>query len=150
MAMQEAQWSAIRQAIIEAEQPINTILTEIARDLDTYIYPLTITAAEGRYSLLIFSYNARRAGLKPEERSQLLKEIIASKTAFDLAVVTKPSKVPETLQKTHSKLVKLAKSNGNPQDLAEVKAWLERFKTDVEQLVIAVKQLAQIQGEKQK
>ncbi|MCZ8067633.1 MULTISPECIES: hypothetical protein [unclassified Microcystis] len=148
MAIQEAQWSAVRQAIIDAEAPINTILTEIGNDLDAYVYPLTVTGANQRYKLLIINYNQRRAQLKPEERSKLLNDILSAKTAYDLAIVTKPSIVPNDLLETHSKLVKLAKSDGNPKDLAEVKAWLDRFKTDVEQLIVAVKQLAQIEGEK--
>ena len=148
MAIQEAQWSAVRQAIIDAEAPINTILTEIGNDLDLYVYPLTVTGANQRYSLLIINYNQRRTQLKPEERSKLLNDILSAKTAYDLAIVTKPSIVPNDLLETHSKLVKLAKSDGNPKDLAEVKAWLDRFKTDVEQLIVAVKQLAQIEGEK--
>ncbi|MFN7556444.1 hypothetical protein, partial [Microcystis sp.] len=112
------------------------------------VYPLTVTGANQRYKLLIINYNQRRAQLKPEERSKLLNDILSAKTAYDLAIVTKPSIVPNDLLETHSKLVKLAKSDGNPKDLAEVKAWLDRFKTDVEQLIVAVKQLAQIEGEK--
>lgn len=150
MATQQAQWSAVRQAIIKAEQPINTILTEIGKDLDAYVYPLTVTGSDQRYTLLILNYNQRRAQLKPAERIEFLNDIIKAKAAYDLAVITKPSIVPNDLLEAHSKLVQLAKSDGNPKDLAEVKAWLERFKADVEQLVIAVRQLAQIEGDKQK
>jgi hypothetical protein len=146
MAIEEAQWQNIRQAILDAEQPINTILTEIANDLDAYVYPLNTTGTAQRYSFLIVYYNDRRNQVKPAERTALLQEILASKKAYDQAVVIKPSKSIKTLQKTHTKLVALAQSGGNPKDLAEVKAWLERFKSDVEQLATAVKQLVISQG----
>jgi hypothetical protein len=149
MAIEEAQWQNIRKAILDAEQPINIILTEIASDLDAYVYPLNITTTSDRYSSLIVYYNERRNQLKPAERTALLQEILASKKAYDQAVAIKPSKSIKTLQETHTKLVALAKSGGNPKDLAEVKAWLERFKSDVEQLATAVKQLVRSQGGQQ-
>jgi predicted DNA-binding protein len=146
MATEEAQWQKIRQAILDAEQPINTILTEIASDLDAYVYPLNITGTAQRYRFLMVYYNDRRNQVKPAERTALLQEILVSKKAYNDAVAIKPSKSIKTLQETHTRLVALAKSGGNPKDLAEVKAWLERFKADVEQLATAVKQLVRSQG----
>lgn len=40
----------------------------------------------------------------------------------------------------------MAKSDGSIKDIAELRAWLEKFKDDAEQLKEAVIQLAQIQG----
>jgi hypothetical protein len=143
-AIQEAQWEAVRQAIIDSEEPINTILTGIAEDLRLYNLAI-ITGADQRYTVLVIAYNDRRFQLKDSERFASLQNIVESQALIARSV--DPAKVPNNLKDSHGKLVKLAESGGSPKDLAEVKASLERFKADVEQLVIAVKQLAQLQGD---
>lgn len=70
------------------------------------------------------------------------------KTAYDLAVRSKPSAIPNQLEKVHMALVETAKSNGAPKSLAELKAELDQFEGDVEQFKNAVEQLAQIKREK--
>lgn len=144
IAIQEAQWSEIRKSIIEAEQPVNTVLNSVADDLDSYAFPLLITGANERYSLLILYYNENRLQFNQEKRAVVLAKILEYKTAYDLAAINKPSKIPNNLKEAHTSLVKLAKSDGSPKDLAELRAWLEKFEEDAEQFKEAVTQLAQL------
>lgn len=144
IAIQEAQWSEIRKSIIEAEESVNTILTAVADDLDTYALPLVTVGADARYSLLINYYNNNRLRFKQEERAATIAKIVEYKKTYDLAAINKPSIIPNDLIETHKSLVKLAKSDGSVKDIAELKAWLDKFKEDAEQLKDAVIQLAQI------
>jgi hypothetical protein len=147
-AIQEAQWNEIRKSIIEAEEPVNTVLKAIANDLDTYALPLVRVGADAKYSLLISYYNNNRSRFTQEERAVIVNEIAAYKYTYDLASINKPSEIPNDLVEAHNSLVKLAKSDGSVKDIAELKAWLEEFKEDAEQLRDAVIQLAQIKGVK--
>jgi hypothetical protein len=144
--LQEAQWNEIRNSIKEAEEPVNTVLDAVAADLDTYGYPIAVTGADARYSLLLQYYNENRSQFTQEKRAAFLTKILEYKTAYDLAVITKPSKIPNDLKAAHTSLVDIAKSDGSPKDIAELRAWLERFKDDAEQLKIAVEQLAGLKG----
>jgi hypothetical protein len=149
IAIEEAKWSAIRNSIIEAEAPVNTVLKSVGNDLDTYILPLTTTDADLRYSLLIDYYNNNRLRFTQVERNRIVTKIADYKKTYDLVTNNKPSKIPNDLLESHKSLVKLAKSNGSVKDIAELKAWLDKFKSDVEQLKEAVNQLSQIQKVKQ-
>jgi hypothetical protein len=149
IAIQEAQWSEIRKSIIEAEEPVNTVLKSIANDLDTYALPLVRVGADAKYSLLISYYNNNRSRFSQEERAVIGNKIAAYKYAYDLAAINKPSEIPNDLVEAHNSLVKLAKSDGSVKDVAELRAWLEEFKEDAEQLRDAVIQLAQIKGVKE-
>ena len=140
--LEEAKWNTIRESVIEAEESVNTVLDEVANDLDTYVYPLTITGADQRYSLLIQTYNEKRLQLSQGARRTVLDDIITAKTTYDLALVNLPSKIPNNLKGAHTSLVKIANSDGAPKDLAELRAWLERFKDDAQQLKTAIEQLA--------
>lgn len=144
IAIQEAQWKKIRKSIIEAEEPVNTVLTSVADDLDTYALPLKILDADAQYSLLINYYNQNRSHFAQQERAAIISKIVTYKTSFDLAAINKPSKLPNDLKNAHKSLVKLAKSDGSIKDIAELRAWLENFKDDATQLKEAIIQLAQI------
>lgn len=141
--LQNRQWKDIRKAIIDAEEPVNTILTAVAADLDRYVEPLQDVNADERYSMLINYYNNNRLQLKLEERVALLAEIRQLKTAYDLAALSKPSTIPNQLKQVHIALVETAKSNGAPKNLAQLKAELEQFKSDAEQLKSSIEQLAE-------
>ncbi|WP_341528137.1 hypothetical protein WKK05_01940 [Nostoc sp. UHCC 0302] len=145
IAIQEAQWSEIRKSIIEAEKPVETVLTAVAEDLDAYALPIVTTGANERYSILINYYNRNRLEFSQNEREDILEKIFDSKQAYDLAVINKPSEIPNGLKNAHASLVKLAKSDGSLKDLSELRAWLEKFQDDAEELKEAVIQLAQIQ-----
>ena len=142
--LQDLQWKEIRKAIINAEDPVNTILTAVAADLDRYVDPLQDVNANARYSRLINYYNNNRLRLSPGERVEVLAKIRDFKTAYDLAVLSKPSTIPNQLKQVNLALVKTAKSNSSPQNLAQLKAELEQFKDDAEQLKNAIEQLAGI------
>lgn len=146
ITLQEAQWSEIRKSIVEAEKPVNTVLTAVAEDLDTYGLPIASSGAKERYILLISYYNRNRMQFNQKERAAILSKIAEYKSAYDLAVVNKPSRIPNDLKEAHMALVKLAKSDGSIKDIAELRAWLEKFKDDAEQLRVAINQLAQIHG----
>lgn len=141
ISLQNRQWKEIREAIIKAEDPINTILTAVATDLDKYVDPLQDVNADTRYTRLIVYYNRNRFQLNQEQRVTLLAKIRELKTAYDLAVLSKPSTIPNQLKKVHMALVETAKSNGSPKSFAQLKAELEQFKDDAEQLKTAIEQL---------
>jgi hypothetical protein len=148
LILQEAQWNEIRNSIKEAETPVNTVLDTVAADLDAYAYPIIVTGANERYSLLIDYYNNNRLQFTTQEkRAAFLTKILEYRTAYNLALINKPSKIPNDLKAAHISLVNIAKSDGSPKDIAELRAWLERFKDDAEQLKIAVEQLAELKGE---
>ena len=148
ISLQEAKWSEIRKSIIEAETSVNTVLTSIGSDLDTYAYPLIIVGADARYSLLISYYNRNSPRFSQAERSSILNKISEYKKTYDLAAINQPSKIPNDILEAHKSLVKLAKSDGSIKDIAELKSWLEKFKEDAEQIKEAVNQLNQISGKK--
>lgn len=105
IAIQEAQWKEIRKSIIEAEEPVNTVLTSIADDLDTYALPLKTLGADAQYSLIINYYNNNRLKFNQQERTSILSKIIDYKSAFDLAVINRPSEIPNSLKEAHKSLV---------------------------------------------
>lgn len=143
-SIQEAKWSEIRKSIVEADEPIGKVLTAVADDLDTYASPLTIIAAKKRYIVLINYYNLNRFKLNQAERASVLAKIVNYKKSYDLVSANKPSQIPNDILSAHKILVKLAKSDGSIRDLAELRAWLEKFKNDAEQLKDAVNQLVEI------
>lgn len=95
------------------------------------------------YTTLIVYYNENRLRLSTEERVAVLAEIRERKTAYDLAVLSKPSTIPNQLKQVHMALVETAKSNGAPKDLAHLKAELEEFKDDAYQLKSSIEQLVE-------
>ncbi len=141
ISIQESKWSEIRKSIVEAEEPINNVLTAIATDLDTYAFLLTKIEANKRYSLLINYYNNNRLRFSREERVRIISQIGNYKKFYDSVSLNKPSNIPNGILNAHKSLVKLAKSDGSIKDIAELKAWLEKFKDDAEKLKNAVNQL---------
>jgi hypothetical protein len=146
ISIEEAKWSNIRNSIIEAEKPINNLLTAIAKDLDTYAFPLTEINAIQRYSLLINYYNNKKSQLSQVDRLRLIGRIVESKKNYDITSVRKPSTVPNGILSAHQALVKLAKSDGSISDIAELRSLLEKFKDDVGELKEAVNQLSNSKG----
>ena len=146
MILQEAQWNEISNSIKEAEVPVNTVLGAVASDLDAYAYPIIVTGANARYSWLIDYYNNNKSQFTQEKRAAFLTKILEYRTAYNIAVINKPSKIPNDLKAAHVSLVNIAQSDNAPKDIAELRAWLEKFKDDVEQLKLAVEQLAQLKG----
>lgn len=139
--LQERQWSEIQKSIIAAEAPVNIILDAVAEDLDRYVDPLQDLGSEERYTTLVVYYNLQRLKLKPEERVAMLAKIREYKSAYDFTALYKPSIVPRQIKEVHMALVETAKSDGAPQDVAQLKAELDLFKDDVEQLKDAIGQL---------
>ena len=56
--------------------------------------------------------------------------------------ISKPSDIPNNLLEAHKSLVKLAKTDGSIKNIAELRAWLEKFEEDVKELKDAVVQLS--------
>ncbi len=148
VSIQESKWSEIRKSIVEAEVPIDKVLTAVAEDLDTYALPLLTSTSNKRYRILVNYYNRNLSRSSQSERAALLAKISAYKKAYDLAAINKPSRIPNDILAAHRSLIKLAKSDGSIKDIAELKAWLEKFKDDAEQLKDAVNQLVKIQEDK--
>lgn len=139
--LEKRRWNALQKAIIEAEIPVNIVLDQIAYDLDSYVDPLLDTAADDRYTTAVAYYNLKRTSLKPQERTEILGRIRDYKSAYDTAALYKPSSIPNQMKKAHTALVKTAKSNRSPANLAALKAELELLKDDVEKLKTATQQI---------
>lgn len=138
-SLDERRWREIRASVIEAELPINALLDGVAKDLDSYVDPVLDLAAEDRYTTAIVYYNLRRKDLTSEQRTRMLQEIRDYKVAYDAARLQKPSSVVLQLKKAHAQLVKVAKSDRAPRDVAALNAELALFKDDVDQLKSAVR-----------
>lgn len=127
--LEERRWREIRKAIIEAEEPVNSVLNWVAEDLDGYVDPLLDLAVEDRYRTAIVYYNLKRKDLNIEQRTSILQQIREYKAAHDTAKLQKPSSIPAQMKKVHVALAKVAKSNRAPKDLAALKAELDRRST---------------------
>lgn len=137
-SLERKRWNTLRSSIIEASRPINVILDQIARDLDSYVDPLTDLAANDRYTTAIVYYNLRKKDMSADQRSKALASIRQYKEAYDTAAHYKPSTIPKRIKSVHEELVKVAKYNRTPQDLASLRGELSEFVEDVERLRNAV------------
>ncbi len=147
-SIQESKWSEIRKSVVEADEPIEKVLTAVMEDLDTYALPLTTVVANKRYRLLVNYYNNNRLKFNQSERASVIAKIVNYKKSYDLASINKPSIIPGDILVAHKSLVKIAKSDGSIRDVAELRAWLEKFRADAEQLRDAVDLLVKIKEEK--
>lgn len=145
IALQEIQFSAIQDAVFDAEEPVNTVLDAIAEDLDAYVKTYLDLAADDAYTTLIDYYNRNRLSLSQSQREALLDRILERKNTFDSVKLNKPSVIPRQLKQVHLALVNSVESGGNAADLAQLRAEIDHFENEVAKLQTG---LVQITGDK--
>jgi hypothetical protein len=139
-AVKKKQESALENAVLTGEAPINNLLGFLMTDLDNYVTTTQITGVQGKLAGLVVAYNTDRSKLSFEQRQQRLEAIRTAADAYRVVQQRKTSNVILGMKKTHEALVKAVKSKSQ-KNLGELLAAMESYESDVRELVEAVSEL---------
>ena len=139
----------IVEAVMEATEPVRTILNLVRDDFNT-ILALHVTTGQAQVAAdLIMYYNENRRTMSYDERRFLLSETAAAFEGNQIAIVGNPAALVDAIWTAHESLIKVANSPRKPPDFTEFNAALEgngsqdrsdrRRSCDISESVLAMK-----------
>lgn len=140
MYLEKKRDDAVKEAIEKGSPVVRDILILLQNDLSSVIDPLKRTGLKQKLADRVKYYNAN---LKDNftQRKQTLAEIDAAASRYETASTANPANLIQTMLDAHESLVKYAESSKTPQNLAELIAALETFKSRAQEVADAVKQI---------
>lgn len=124
--IESKQWSAVRNAVLEASPSVKVLLSSLKKDLDvaSFIVPLNEDAA---FSSLVSYYNRNKAGMSLEQRKAVLSEILRLQANVVIAQGNNPANLISDIGLIHDKLVVAAENNAQTLTVSELRGLLDSY-----------------------
>jgi hypothetical protein len=140
--------NAIREAIREGQQPVDSLLSFLEQDLRKYVETTRTTGQRLELAEWVNYYNRHIGKLSFAQRQRVLQHIDRAVAELELVKKSQPADVVIGLRKAHLALVKYAASSGKPTDLGSLVSAVKAFQKEAQQLVEATVALRKLTSEK--
>lgn len=147
MFLESKRDAALTVAIEQGAPEVTKVLQLLESDLVNVVGPLRQTGAKQILAERVTSYNKNRSKMNQDQRRQALEGIRYAAMQYEIAVAFNPSDLMRGMREAHEALVKYARSDRRPENLAELVSAMEILQNRVQVIAAAVQQLRDLRKE---